>query len=556
MKNTVTQCVALVALFTLGFPVISPTLAIAGGDACTASLCAQYHANVINGNDNHNLQGGPLPMSKAYLASSSCGPMPVATSGPGGTPSNTSTTPGGDGGGAAASDSSRGVDPHSCSVPTCDSPWDLCFKDLQVEWGQFAQYCQAIDVANAGHDAEERTLVYYSVAAAVCLSACIFEKSPAGPALKLSCMISDFAAIGGDIAEMVVVNNAADKSIDDWGNTLAASLTAGVGAAAGYVVMNVIAKKGASEILKKATERVGDSCVASVFVAAAAVIKGIGMKNAGDSADDNCNTLQGLDTKDKANMATDLASDTSTAPGSQVSSGAPSAGNGGNGSAGSGASGGSTGNKGPSARSLPASVQQAVRNFPNDATFAAATAGDVFRPAYDAIGGKENMPASLEKATGMSVADLANKLNSGQSLSQALGDIPGFESAAATVGQIEKDIKDGVITAKNGAPLAAGMMTSKGGGGGAKPAAAANPFGNFGMRGPVGGGTPTETTFEKAKRDLAASESSGDIWHEGFGGTIFQIVSHKLDATRDRIDQLEWDTPLNRALVGLPARKH
>ncbi|MGK5085470.1 hypothetical protein WDW37_19455, partial [Bdellovibrionota bacterium FG-1] len=70
----------------------------------------------------------------------------------------------------------------------------------------------------------------------------------------------------------------------------------------------------------------------------------------------------------------------------------------------------------------------------------------------------------------------------------------------------------------------------------------------------AGGGGGTEINFAAVKKVSVTGPESDDIWHEGFGGTIFQIVSTKLVKNQDRIENLEWDTPLNRALVGLPSR--
>ena len=59
--------------------------------------------------------------------------------------------------------------------------------------------------------------------------------------------------------------------------------------------------------------------------------------------------------------------------------------------------------------------------------------------------------------------------------------------------------------------------------------------------------------FDKTQKNRAFDNA--DIWHAGFNGSIFQIVSDKIDKNRDQVNELEWDTPLNRALSGLPAKK-
>jgi hypothetical protein len=58
-----------------------------------------------------------------------------------------------------------------------------------------------------------------------------------------------------------------------------------------------------------------------------------------------------------------------------------------------------------------------------------------------------------------------------------------------------------------------------------------------------------EAAYSQATRAPAASE---DIFHTGYKGSIFDIVTQKISATQDRVDKMEWSTRLNRALNGLP----
>jgi hypothetical protein len=100
----------------------------------------------------------------------------------------------------------------------------------------------------------------------------------------------------------------------------------------------------------------------------------------------------------------------------------------------------------------------------------------------------------------------------------------------------------------------AGALVAMGGGKGSAPAAKPA-FGlglNFGAA--AAPTAPSDLAFDKTKK-LPEPAREGDIWHEGYGGTIFQIVSQKLVKNTDRIEQLEWDTPLNRALAGLKPQK-
>jgi hypothetical protein len=42
----------------------------------------------------------------------------------------------------------------------------------------------------------------------------------------------------------------------------------------------------------------------------------------------------------------------------------------------------------------------------------------------------------------------------------------------------------------------------------------------------------------------------GDIYHASYSGSIFEIVSHKIRKTSDRVDNLGYALPMNRALAG------
>ena len=102
------------------------------------------------------------------------------------------------------------------------------------------------------------------------------------------------------------------------------------------------------------------------------------------------------------------------------------------------------------------------------------------------------------------------------------------------------------------------VMTSGGGGGKAK--AADNGFNmmNFGKF-QQGGTAPAlakidTMNFHGAREPSSASEKlldNSDIWHSHWKGSIFNIISTITEKNRTRITEMEWQTPLNRALNGL-----
>jgi len=60
------------------------------------------------------------------------------------------------------------------------------------------------------------------------------------------------------------------------------------------------------------------------------------------------------------------------------------------------------------------------------------------------------------------------------------------------------------------------------------------------------------------KPDLSFGKKKGpedlgtDIFHANYKGSIFQIVTRRLDLSREKVDKLEWASPMNRMLLGLP----
>jgi hypothetical protein len=68
----------------------------------------------------------------------------------------------------------------------------------------------------------------------------------------------------------------------------------------------------------------------------------------------------------------------------------------------------------------------------------------------------------------------------------------------------------------------------------------------------LGGGTVQETQFNKGLSAKNSSVAGDDIYHAGWPGSIFDIITVRLKESRDRVDKLEWASPLNRALMGLP----
>jgi hypothetical protein len=213
----------------------------------------------------------------------------------------------------------------------------------------------------------------------------------------------------------------------------------------------------------------------------------------------------------------------------------------------------SGGNGGNSARSgQGAAIASDLDNTPfPQGKYAAALAGPA-GTLLSSLNNKEKLPEALKQLAGVSMGDLARTMSSGQSPAAIMaGAGGGLSTFASDIKSLGDAVRDGKL-AMNGLSAAS---TYAGGAGGGKGAGGAKPGLGLGFN--FGGATAAAVGDQKFEKTAKAIEPAreGDIWHEGYGGSIFQLVSQKLVTNRDRIDQLEWDTPLNRALAGLKPQK-
>jgi hypothetical protein len=77
-----------------------------------------------------------------------------------------------------------------------------------------------------------------------------------------------------------------------------------------------------------------------------------------------------------------------------------------------------------------------------------------------------------------------------------------------------------------------------------------NPF-KLGGQGEGALGGARDLSYEKGPAlNGAEVGSDGDIYHSTFQGSIFEIVSHTIKKTADRVDQVGYASPMNRSLAG------
>jgi hypothetical protein len=525
---------ALTVLTQVFTHALRPTMAHAIGESCAAE-CDFYQMGAVTDQGSRHSSSNPMSMA---LAIQVCGPLPTGDqTAPGAGTGSMFVNQQGTGGtstGVGAGRDRQGVDPN---METGNAEWDKCFKKLvNDQWPVYGQHCSAIELYKTAHKGDTFAVIAYGIAAAACTAACAAEWTGYGTAAaRAACTTAGFAATATDIAWSIKIKGITEKAQEShyWG--LQSGFVGGMGA--GVAATSHV----------NGTGDVVPTCVAAGMLAAATAIRGVNLKKMGGYADKECSTLKTFISP------VAVADTTGGSPGDANQPGRRNPAGDGSGGTGRHGSGGGTGT-----RQEPFSAEQrkALRDFPGAPQFAQAIAGDTFEPVFKNIGGKDKAADALKQAAGLGLDELAGRLASGESLSQIASSSPALAPASSALARIERDVREGNLSLKSGGALGGTytpIAAKKPGGAGAGN----NPFAMFGgMRAPVGGpgDAPKETSFEKAKRELS-NDSDGDIWHEGFGGTIFQIVSQKLDRARERVDQLEWESPLNRALTGLPARK-
>jgi hypothetical protein len=523
----------------------------ARAEVCNA--CTEYSKLSVGGNGSNNKKDNALSWAGVIQK---CGQPKGQTS------SATKPTQGsmfagaqGSAGGQPSSVTTinQGIDTHFRSNPDDkNDPWDKCFADLQAQWAVLGQYCETLDYADEALTANNISKWIYTAAAVVCSIDCIahleadatsFGTSEAWlKGLDIACWVGVVGADASVISDRVMIGKANDRLNDlPEGTTNNSGEMAGIiaNASAGASTLAEIAYVAQLAGSNVQAARV-TSCLGAVLMDVAAIAKWKSIGPLEDVSAKNCASARKMVASPMAvpSGSPSLAENIEAVD--TLRQALTSGGVDGNASGGS-SSGGAGGSFSPREK-------DALRN-PLSPKFSAATAGRMDRLL------RTMDPDAFKKAlelAGTSMADIAKRLRN-QSPSQVVAALGGNQAGlGAALANVEKAVESGKLPLL-GANSGGSMIAGRGGRGGGT-AKSGNPFGMFGMRGPDMGGAPTQTTFEKTKRALA-NEVEGDIWHEGFGGTIFQIVSGKLDKTRDRIDQLEWETPLNRALVGLPAKK-
>ena len=428
--------------------------------------------------------------------------------------------------------------PGASRIPS--DPLGMSHDDLireRLNWAIAGPHCAAISINNTGQDVAIASSILYTAAAVACTTACISEWVPWLAWTKGVCMGTSTVAAVEDLT--------ASLFLESKGKMIESELNwAGFGVGVTGAVMSFTqpafeaARGFMTAPMSTGAKRI-TSCATAALMIAAATIKWVNVDKMGCNADKECENVLALIGE---SPHYDYGSNHPTPSGRpDFRRNGGNIGGGGGGRSPRGSGGGSSGGFN--------AVEDAVIKDFGTGKFAAATAGP-FGTVFNSIP-RDAMERAVREAAGMSIGELAKKLRTASpaSIVGSMDNLPG--GIAASASDIEKSAKEGVFNAK-GDGVGSSSMTS---GGGAKSDAAkssANPF-QFGMKSPTAG-TSGEAVFEKMKK-APELQDNGDVFHEGYAGTIFQIVSGKLDKTRERIEALEWEHPLNRALAGLPVRK-
>jgi hypothetical protein len=404
--------------------------------------------------------------------------------------------------------------------------WQQCQTDILTKWGQLSPHCDAMDGYGKGITDDLVMAIVDTAAAAVCWVACIWK--PAAGACMAVSVVALLTDLGFDIALMA-------QTTSDVGSD-AASLGSDAGDILAFIANFFPGLL--STITGGVSSKLSDSCLAAAFLTVTSIVKWVSWSQMQSDQGNECSTVSNLTSNIPQSL---LATGTG---GGGPGGGAPGGASNGGGAGGAAANGGS--NTGGGAGGNGSGVDPGVTGanaYLNGGSLPASAGG--LGSAINRIGGPSALKDHLQQS-GASAGDIANALKSGGPagyLGGADGAPAGF---AAALADMQKDIKDGKVKI----PMTGSYGGGGGGGGGGSGNAKSGGDSPFGFKGPGGAGGG-DLGFDKKKKEVLKEAESDDIFHEHFGGTIFQIITLRLGKTTDRVEKMEWQTPLNRALTGI-----
>ena len=410
----------------------------------------------------------------------------------------------------------------ACGTNTQGAQYESCVAGVHQGMKVQKDNCAAWSLAGTSGQFEEYDVIAYGVIAADCWAA-------AG-----LCSAGITAAVGQVVSYACTIADTAQGLVDTgYSIDLAAQSNnwLGVAAAAPGLISSGTAIWGIVQTAKQS------GCTSIYFTAIgatlAALAHGGSLASDNSTRDNQCSTIKGMEGSGPSNSP----NQGSSGPGGGMSAPGLASG-GGNGSAGNnGVGSGSV--------SLPPGVNT---NFPQG--LISSSTGDPFAKLLNTLPNLSSMPSAL-KAMGTDLGQMANQLAS-QGAAATLGGMSGLPNGAAdAIKELDQGLKDGSLKIKG--LDTAGVMKGGGGGGGAGGKKSGNLNFGFGFGGGHMASTSKTESFSAHKKKDLGVLGDGDIWHSHWNGTIFQIISTKLEKARGSVEQLQWCSPLNRALAGLPS---
>jgi hypothetical protein len=415
----------------------------------------------------------------------------------------------------------------------------------------------------------------YGAAAATCLAACGLRIAamafPAKGALDTAATIAEASCTGigvaagaADLAGVIALTVEGVTYSEWWsagltfsGSSVGAQgsgMSTGSGTAiVAKQVAKVVAKKTASETTKfvaKFSQQISGpaggitACISAGFFAAAAAIKSANIALNEENRKKECNKVEDMQGIGKGFLILPEDDYNHVDGPSQIAAG----------EGGMGAQGGNSLGGTPGAPNIGSIVGDNENNFPSG-IMSSATAGGDMGKLLDQMPNKGKIPEAL-KEMGTSLTALAKQFASQPAGAVIAGAVPNLPSEMVDqLKDLDRLAREGKIKFDPNSLF--GGYSSGGGGGGSQSEAKSSPFGSlFKTLGTIGGSKAEEVSFNKTKPAERNLAGDGDIWHSSWNGSIFQIISIKLGHNHERIDSLEWSTPLNRALTGLPKQSN
>ncbi len=421
---------------------------------------------------------------------------------------------------------------------------------LPIKFAIAGPPCEAIKLTEKAIKINTRVVAGYTLAATICLSACLAIAWTGIGELAAGrlCWIPSAVAGANDIVGLSELSKEAKGAIS--------GLSVGATAVGATQAVAQAAVTGEIGVIREVTLS-NASCVGAAVNAGVAAAKYISIPSERKVVNKNCETV-------KLSLAGGLASAVNPCPSPSPSSSTASTvaaaqlpgGTSRNQTTAHGAKSGSSGasdSKGGADNSDIPDFDAQVNQAATAGFEKLGTGRDVSKLAKDA------------KSLGIDVDDIEKKLAAGASPSQAIAglNIPGMSAEQKSkmtdmFNKVETLVAQGKFFTGSLAGVGIGDKTVTGstytaGAAPHKIAAVRNfTFGSMAPAGPTGDAKPTEVGFEGQRNTGpdALIDTGDNIWHSEWTGTIFDIVSIRIDYSRPKVEQVEWATPENKFIAG------